>query len=720
MNFNLVSPDNQGQNFSTRFQEDITIPANSMIYMNYAKLQKLNSIILVKANRIDLEFIQPIPNRTIDGFLAYEQGQSLYGVDIPPGTYSAPALQQLITIGIQTILDRNNLNIANLAGNFSGMYNANVLSINPTLETNFSIDDLLIGFQRNNFWDDIVITPTNNQDQNAIKADRFVLSATDTFNGSQRNALEATYVKTTPGYGGALYDNYSIDDIKLYHYGTNMKAWENYRSGTSTGISNTRGTSSNITSETTDFQMNQYPFIEFKTAKTYNQLLVDNTANNRGGNFVGLISKNYMVGTPVAPNTGIAGYVATAERYNGATTPRVKGTATNPVPCCYMGVEVGQNPNGVDNFAYINVWIGENGLGRVSNPTAFPHNGAVIDDMYLLYSHKIEQDDIDPNEKVHIVILPYYKTNPRQARTAPQTTCFDGFVDREELHYQVVLRSQNEDKGDTIIWDTIDRDFEEEGYINGLCIDGFETLFGGGGIWSENMTGAQIPFNVIVSSKDDPADPSAGIEDIRYTDMKVKFALQTTLPTIIDGVKFRISSELGKVITNSTTNSNIDVITNYIYPSLRPEQSGFFQLQPIDNGYGEPAIPIYGSLIQLRDMYNQFNDKSYCVYINNIPLRNFKNRTTETDGGQKAGIRKNILKTIPLPWIQSNSVEFGANKICYYEPTNKEISDLRNQDFQTNSFNIEIRDSELDKPATEITKATINFTIADKGSSLIN
>ena len=119
-------------------------------------------------------------------------------------------------------------------------------------------------------------------------------------------------------------------------------------------------------------------------------------------------------------------------------------------------------------------------------------------------------------------------------------------------------------------------------------------------------------------------------------------------------------------------------------------------------------------------MYNQFNDKSYCVYINNIPLRNFKNRTTETDGGQKAGIRKNILKTIPLPWIQSNSVEFGANKICYYEPTNKEISDLRNQDFQTNSFNIEIRDSELDKPATEITKATINFTIADKGSSLIN
>ena len=91
-----------------------------------------------------------------------------------------------------------------------------------------------------------------------------------------------------------------------------------------------------------------------------------------------------------------------------------------------------------------------------------------------------------------------------------------------------------------------------------------------------------------------------------------------------------------------------------------------------------------------------------------------------SDRGQKGGIRKNILKTVPLPWIQSNSVEFGANKICYYEPNNKEISELKNQEFKCNSFDIEIRGMELDKPATEITKSTINFTIASKNSSLVN
>ena len=721
MNFNLVSPDNQGNQFTTRFQEDITIDRDSVIYMNYAKLQKLQSVQLKQANRIDLEFIQPIPNRTIAGVEAYPQTPDIWFVDVPAGIYSAPALQQLITLGIQNVLDANNANAPNLISNFSGMYNANILSTNPTLETNFAIDDLLIGFQRNDFWDETVITPTNGADQNGIRADSFAISLTDSFNSAQRNAQEASYVKTTGGFGGALYDNYAIDDVKFYHYGTNLKAWENYRDGISTGIGNTRGTANDATTETTDTQINEYPFISFETDKTLTEIQTDNTANNRGGNFVGLISKNYMVGTPIAPNLATKGYIATAERYNGATTPRTGGLATNPVPICYLGVEVGQNPITPDNFAYVNIWVGANARGSISNPVAFPHNGAEVDRMNLLHSHKIlEGEDMDGDEGVDIVILPYYKLNPRLARNTPQTSTFNGFVDRSELHYQVIMRSGNEEIGDTVLWDTIDRNFTDEGYFNGNILDGFENVFAGGAGWTENMTGAQIPFNVIVSSKDDPAQASAGLTEIRYTDMKEKGALQTTFPTIIDGLRFRISAELGKVITNSTQNSNADVITNYIYPSLRAEASNFFQLQPIDNGYGEPAVPIYGSLIQLRDMYNQFNDKSYSIYINNIPLRNYKNRTTETDRGQKGGIRKNILKTVPLPWIQSNSVEFGANKICYYEPNNKEISELKNQEFKCNSFDIEIRGMELDKPATEITKSTINFTIASKNSSLVN
>ena len=245
-------------------------------------------------------------------------------------------------------------------------------------------------------------------------------------------------------------------------------------------------------------------------------------------------------------------------------------------------------------------------------------------------------------------------------------------------------------------------------------MDGFETVFARADppvVLTENQIDAQIPFNVIVASKDDPADANAGLKDIKFTALPAKKTNQNLFPTIIDGLRFRISPELGGIINNTANNlNNVPIATNYIYPSLACEAQGFFQLQAIDTMLGSSVGSIWASLLKYSDLYSSGKTKSYSVYIENLPLRNYKNKITEVEGGQKGGIKKNILKTIPLPFSQ-NTVRYGLDRIAFYEPTNKEVSMLRNQQFKTNSFDIEIRDMETDKIATDIKTSVFNFTI---------
>ena len=44
MNFNLVSPTTNGNEYTVRFNEPITIDADSQIYMNFAQLERKNLI----------------------------------------------------------------------------------------------------------------------------------------------------------------------------------------------------------------------------------------------------------------------------------------------------------------------------------------------------------------------------------------------------------------------------------------------------------------------------------------------------------------------------------------------------------------------------------------------------------------------------------------------------------------------------------------------------
>ena len=155
-----------------------------------------------------------------------------------------------------------------------------------------------------------------------------------------------------------------------------------------------------------------------------------------------------------------------------------------------------------------------------------------------------------------------------------------------------------------------------------------------------------------------------------------------------------------------------------IYPSLPHYTNDFFPILPFFNGMGVVDQQFAG-LVALDSLYADTSDDAYVIYINNLPLKNYKNtRNSRLVNETKGGYNKNILANVPLPYQTEYRVD--NRLIGYYEPYLKAITDMKNQNFKTNYFDIEIRNALDDSPASYLRSAVINFTIVDKKSKLIN
>ena len=80
-------------------------------------------------------------------------------------------------------------------------------------------------------------------------------------------------------------------------------------------------------------------------------------------------------------------------------------------------------------------------------------------------------------------------------------------------------------------------------------------------------------------------------------------------------------------------------------------------------------------------------------------------------------VANNILGNIPAPFTTGaiNTQEGGdtGNVISTYQPYNPIVSDLKNNEIQTNTLEIKIVDMLTEKPATEINRSIVNFTIKE-------
>ena len=749
MNFNLVSPYDSAHNFTARFKEEIQIPKNSSIYLNYVKIERDRRIVLQNTNTIELIYDYPLPKfipstggvngPTGDAVntptLFSSAADAFHTITIEKGTYSATSLAELVNKKIQTLYNRTN-EIQNTAG----LYNCGPLNVLNFREANGDVSELVNNRGESGILLSIIQNQLDAVYANAPKDDGGVqplnsyLNAefiadpdhhtNDTGNGGNEN-LAPAYSKSAEITANA-YDNYAISQSPLQHYG--LKTF-----GTGLMQDSTANQSMFVNNGgDIETHLETSPRLWATTRRILDDI---NTAQAGGREFCGLYSAPYAEGNPqIAPaNMNTMGFSTNAERTRG--TGANNGGNLNPevkdgVPQCYFGVEVGGRNGAAGNYKTLKVYGGAQDTGGTAFPPTRPnqakfiHGGAKFDRMILLKT--IALDDIlngnaiiSDDDVVSFAIVPYYKSQYLSGRNdSPTESVYQGFVNRTKLFFAVCLKTTS--SGWIEVYDSGEQR-DNEWYIMGDLIEGANNRFTNK--QSKDMINMNIPFHPLLSS----VSINGGFQRVSYT--AFERGPDASPRTLIDRVRFKFSRELSSYIDSSKTEVALDgqsivpVYTSHpIYPTLPHYIKDFFPILPFfqnTGGIGGASEQAYAGLVALTNLYADTSDDAYVVYINNLPLKNYKNtRNSRLVNETHGGYNKNILANVPLPYQTQYVVD--NRLIGYYEPFLKAISDMKNQNTKINYFDIEIRNALDDSPADYLRSAVINFTIVDKKSKLIN
>tara|TARA_R110000787_G_scaffold235270_1_gene342034 strand:- start:330 stop:1028 length:699 start_codon:yes stop_codon:yes gene_type:complete len=109
-----------------------------------------------------------------------------------------------------------------------------------------------------------------------------------------------------------------------------------------------------------------------------------------------------------------------------------------------------------------------------------------------------------------------------------------------------------------------------------------------------------------------------------------------------------------------------------------------------------------------NNVLGQYRQDKFSVVLNNLPIKSYKNTNDKT----KSGYRKPILANIPNPFSGADvSMGNGGKIMGSYQSSLGIVNRLSNQAITTNNFDVLILDLETDKPAEQLTKTIVNFTI---------
>ncbi len=736
MNFNLVSPYDSAHAFTARFKEDVQIPKNSSVYLNYAKIERDRRIVLDEENTIELIYDYPLP-MFIPGTPATKTmiNNAEQTVTIPKGTYSATSLAEEVNKRIQTLFNRNTA-----VQNTRGMYNCGPLNVINFRESNGPVGELVNNRGESGFLLSVIQNQVDSVYANAPKDTNglqplnsyinaeFVADAANQTNHTGNAGDAATgiaYRKTADVVGVNTYDNYAISQQPLQHYavktfGTNL-------------VKSANNNQSLFVSAGGDIEnhIEECPRLWATTRRNLDNI---NVANGNGREFCGLYSQPYASGLPqINPaNLNTMGFSADPKRTRGTASTNGVGNE-NPrledgVPQCYFGVEIGGQNGAAGNYKTLKVYGCAQDVGGATEPPTqanaalFPHGGAKIDRMILLKT--IALDDVvdggplvSDDDVVSFAIIPHYKTQYLSGRNDnPTESVYQGFVNRTKLHFSVCLKTTS--GGWKEVYDSGNHALNDiDWHIWGQLLEGGNERFID--TQSKDMINMNIPFHPFLSS----TSTNGGFQRVTFT--QFERGPDTEPRVLIDRLRFKFSSELSSYIDSSKVEvakdgqSVVQQFTSHtIYPTLPHYTNDFFPILPFFNNLGGVDQQFAG-LVALDDLYADTSDDAYVIYINNLPLKNYKNtRNSRLVSETKGGYNKNILANVPLPYQTQYLVD--NRLIGYYEPYLKAISDMKNQNFKTNYFDIEIRNALDDSPASYLRSAVINFTIVDKKSKLIN
>ena len=675
MNINLISPNTNGNRYTVRFKENINIPKNSQVYLNFASLSRESEVIFEEDQTIEIDVrddttnaVQVLPHIVSTDGSVNNPFETIADANktIPKGKYSYTALMNELA----KLLD---LQITNSTVGKTGTYRA-------ITDADFFAPE---GIIKNDTDFSLGLMWNEETSVGGLNMEEMTLSATNGLNGGNTNpdsgdVEDGVYVKTSATSTSAdgtkkNFDNYGLSNQCYYHYGTND-------SGTPLANQNV---------------------CKFKTSQTFDEMRATNNCV-----VIGLYSAEYADGIQ-----GTDGDTPAADNRN-----RTRGTtATNSVDATNY-VNPKQSPANPDsntnqrlfNSSFIQILLdyrvgGAGSTGRFSvqaSAKGTNHNGADKLNEWNTLNRNISKMSSYGGYKQNIASFLGQSTDEHPElgfqtyydKLTPQN--YQGRIGKK-LYFRVlnmakadVSKSIEEQAENIVIYDSKAHNlhFPDKFFVaDGGVIDytsGTEAV-------KANKVSSQIPFNVITTSL---------VQNTGFTDIRI--------PTI-DKTNFATAPQ--SIITRYRLKASVDLARYLAFGKFKVEANGSKAPFYTDFLYPNHYNAHNTNLVHIKTMDLDWRNESYSVLINNLPIRNFKNTEKYRDGG----FSKAIICNIPTPF--SDSVDFLSNDkhltSTTYKPNYQIVSNLYNQSLTTNKFDVEIRRLKDDTPASEILKSIINFTV---------
>lgn len=472
----------------------------------------------------------------------------------------------------------------------------------------------------------------------------------DASDGADPNGIECVYFKNTATNANRRYDSYALSSEHFFHFSAVCS-----------------GNGSQLVSGT---------FLKVKTNVNMN--------SQQGNICFGLYSKE-LADEPTAftgwtEKTTGSGATTTGGKLNPAIirgSTQLDGTEApnvlqNAKIACFLNFEITGVNNSARNTNQLKISVPTFDTQDKNKPMLWDSLDKNIRRMVEVRSVSLRQVYTDLNKPFEAVVVFY----------VPITDLDYLSKDNRKFYFRIYQgNDQNINPQEQIpIYDSkVDNVYFPEAFFTGLT--GLNT---GTPQEREAKVKSAIPFSVILASQ----DQNEGFETVDYKGFsKNAGGATTTKPNAIMGTyKLKFSDQLGEVVGALESEK--------LFPNVCEMNARFFYF---------------------NDIISKWRNDSFDVYLNGLPIKNFKNKQEASDGG----FGKALLTSIPVPFLDGNSIGSSAEAdyailTGFYQPTIKNVLKLNNQPLNTNTLNVEIKNTNDETPAKQLHQAHICFTITDE------
>ena len=670
MNINLISPNNNGHTYNVRFKEELIVPANSKIYLNHTSLSREGNIVFFEPQEITFFHNQTdiLPQVTLnDNGSTRNIGLNGAPIIIPAGSYSYEALFTLISGEINTMLKSGN--IVHPQGEvFRSLYRSvGIADIEKRLKNqqNNNNDELdfaigLVKAQTLNHSDDAF------DDVESLDTTRqfFGINAVHSRNASQTDGTDTNlgYVKSSANAldagGNKIFDSYALSQDKIW--------FGNYDDATpfeSAGVA------------------------VFESRRTITEMLATSSSVQ-----FGLYGEDVALGTfgsngnwsEATPNDS-------GSRTSGNTALAPNGTSHNPKNLPNIGVSQSHNL-----AMWFNVSIDCRGAtpflsirkaqSSSTDRTSTYNTWKPIAQMKLAKKIRLtDANGFEAEDKVRLGLQLYFKhIDINGGGTSTTDAVYVRVIDMNKI-VDVKLPIPS----DAVIFtDPVLNGFSPLFMVTKLAPLATDDTSVSGGIRVRRIK-SQLPFNIMVGAD----TQNDGFERITYNTLKPDGTMNdATHPSSILK-RYRITGT--------------EEIANYF--NLPQSADPVLSSHTLFPNTGDV---LNSDLFHAEGINIDWKNESYSIYLKGLPIKNYKNN----DKSRSGGFSKAILSNVPVPF-QGSSTPSGyslsdKNLItAVYEPNYQTTSNLYNQQTTINQIGVEIRHMRNDRPANELKKSNVSFTI---------